>query len=466
MVAARRPPGTLWPPLIGQTPAFLADPLRFLQRGAQRHGSVFKANIVGRPTVFMLGPECNEFVLKTHADRFSWREGYGDVAHRLFGEALIMLDDDAYVAIRRALIPAFDRVRLARQLPTIDAIVRAEIERALARRQLLLYRTFKRMALRVALRCFTGVDVVEEGPRAGDAVIDDWVALFDRFSAGLFTPFAWRLPGMAFAGAWSARTELRARLRELVVAQSRHEEGHVCAALSVAEDPGGRRLTVDEVVEHLVLLLFAGHDTTASLATWLAYEFVRRPELAQRAREECFDAMGVGCEPTMDQIARLRFLGACIHEAERLYPPAPTGFRGTRGRLYHAGYEIPDGWIVAYSPLFTHYMPEIYPRPRSFEPARFLGPQMRPTHSLIGFGGGVRKCVGEAFARLELKILTARWLQAVEARLVEDRPPAFAYMPALHPRGGLPVELARRVASPASRRGPCVRAPRRPSKNP
>jgi cytochrome P450 len=193
------------------------------------------------------------------------------------------------------------------------------------------------------------------------------------------------------------------------------------------------------------LLLFAGHDTTASLSTWLAFELMRRDDVRERARAELREVCG-DAPPTMATLARLDYVTACIREAERLYPPAPTGFRGVTRTLEYGEFTIPRGFTVVYSPLFTHHMPEIYPQPERYEPDRFMRASERPGYSLIGFGGGLRKCVGEALAQLELKLFVATWLTRCDAAPLDAREPGWDYIPALHPKGGLRVRLSARAS--------------------
>ena len=431
------PPGRLGLPIVGDTLRFLADPLRYMQTRAAEHGTVFKAGIIGKPTVFMLGPAANEFVLATHVRDFSWREGYGPAAYALFGDALIMLDGDDYGAVKRAILPVFNKDRLRRQLPAMQEVAETSLERAIdtsrARGRVDLYPVFKALAMRVALRVMTGVDIDEDAPQM--------VRSFDRFSAGLFTPFALRIPGTAFARAWRARTQLREQLRAIVSRPGADAGEDLTAALLTRPQGEGRPSSIEEVVGHLVVMLFAGHDTTASLSTWLAFELMRRPEIRERARAEVLEHCGQEGPLELEQLAKLRYLSACIREAERLYPPAPTGFRGVTRELRFGKFRIPAGWTVVYSPLFTHHMAEIYPEPRRYDPERFLGPRDRPGFSLVGFGGGMRKCVGEALAQLELKVIAATWLRHIEGQLIQTGDPAWDYIPALHPKGGLWAQL-------------------------
>lgn len=427
------PPGSLGLPIIGDTLRFLADPLAYMQRRAGEHGLVFKAGIIGKPTVFMLGPDANEFVLGTHVRDFSWREGYGPAAYALFGDALIMRDAEEYAAIKRAILPVFNKDRLAVQLPAIERIVAESLARASTGGRVDLYPLFKRLALRVAVQVLCGQDVGSDDARL--------VELFNRFSAGLFTPFAKRVPGSAFARAWRARAGLHAYLGALVERPQAREGDHFMATLLRSSDADGRPLSSADVVTQLILMLFAGHDTTASLSTWLAFELMRREDVRERARAEVMDVCGPDDPLTMTGLARLDYVTACIREAERLYPPAPTGFRGVTRALEFRGFAIPAGWTVVYSPLFTHHMPELYPEPHRYDPERFMRASDRPGYSLIGFGGGMRKCVGEALAQLELKVIVATWLRSVRAESLMAGEPRWDYIPALHPKGGLPARL-------------------------
>jgi cytochrome P450 len=165
-----------------------------------------------------------------------------------------------------------------------------------------------------------------------------------------------------------------------------------------------------------------------------------RPDIRERARAEVLDVCGGDgpLEPAM--LSQLRYVGACIREAERLYPPAPTGFRGVERELEFGEFVIPRGWTVVYSPLYTHHMASLYPEPARYDPERFMSASERPGYSLVGFGGGMRKCVGEALAQLELKVFAATWLRKLEAE-TNVRAPGWDYIPALHPKGGLPARL-------------------------
>lgn len=101
------PPGDFGLPWLGQSLPFVRNPLRWMQQQSQQHGLVFKSRIIGRPTVFLLGPAANQFVLVDHVQSFSWRDGYGDAAYRLFGPALFLQDGAEHNHFRQLLAPAF-----------------------------------------------------------------------------------------------------------------------------------------------------------------------------------------------------------------------------------------------------------------------------------------------------------------------------------------------------------------------
>ena len=110
-----------------------------------------------------------------------------------------------------------------------------------------------------------------------------------------------------------------------------------------AQEPSARP-SDREICSELLLLLWAGHDTVASLLTWICYELALHPELAERARREALSA-GDGA-PSAEQLRALPLLDAVIREGERLHPPAPGGFRGVCESFEYGGWAVPRGWLA------------------------------------------------------------------------------------------------------------------------
>jgi len=198
------------------------------------------------------------------------------------------------------------------------------------------------------------------------------------------------------------------------------EREDVLSLLLGARDEAGEPLDDEELRDELVTLLVAGHETTAALLAWALQELARQPALQDRlaASED-------------------GFADAVVTETLRLHPPVPLGsLRRLRRPLRLAGRDLPAGATVASCAVVIHRRPDLYERPESFAPERFM--EAKPAAgAFLPFGGGVRRCVGAAFAQFEARLV----LEAVARRFV------------LRPAGRPPRGVGRRGIVLVPRRG-------------
>lgn len=423
------PPGSQGLPWIGHSLPFLKNPLTFMQNQAKQSGLVFKTRLIGRNMVFALGPEANQFILSTHAKKLNWREGYGPIPAKLFGPALVVQDGDEHTHYRSLLTPAFRAEPMDRAIDSIAEVVRAQLSLHTQEDTVEFYDVFKRLAFAVASRVLLGIDTEPQTPQL--------VRWFNQFSAGLFTPFPWSIPGTTFGKAIRARHNIDNYFRQVIQEKRNKPQDNALRQLTEGKRPDGNALTDEEIVAQMLLMLFAGHDTTASLSTWLLYELGTQPDLREKVIAEQQEHTG---DLSLPLLRSFQYLEACIKEAERKYPPAPTGFRGVMENLTFQGYQIPKGWTLIYSPLFTHHMPSLYPNPERFEPERMLPPRQehkQQPYALVGFGGGPRKCIGEHLAGVELKTIFTLLHREFSFEVFPNQDVRPEFIPSMHPKRGL-----------------------------
>jgi cytochrome P450 len=104
----------------------------------------------------------------------------------------------------------------------------------------------------------------------------------------------------------------------------------------------------------------------------------------------------------------LPYLLCVLKEVERMRPPALAPVRVVARAFQFDGYEVPQGWMVRYATIISHFLPEVFAQPETFDPERFAPPReedKRTPYSLVGFGGGARHCLGKPFARIFLQTL-------------------------------------------------------------
>ena len=216
----------------------------------------------------------------------------------------------------------------------------------------------------------------------------------------------------------------------------------IMAMLVAARDEDGQPMSDEEIRDELITLLVAGHETTATALSWVTYRLMQNPEVLAKAQAELTAVMGNGTAgggPTAEQIAELKYLDAVIKETARLNPILPTVARFLEAPARIGGHDLPAGCVASPCVYLTHRRPDLWPEPEAFRPDRFLDKRVDP-YTFFPFGGGLRHCLGAAFALYEMKIVLARMLSRVALKpaprynvRVVRRSITFA------PSGGLPV---------------------------
>jgi cytochrome P450 len=176
-----------------------------------------------------------------------------------------------------------------------------------------------------------------------------------------------------------------------------------------------------QVRDHAMTLLAAGHETTANALTFTFYLLSQHPAVRDRLLRELDTELGRH-DPAPEDLARLRYLDLVTRESLRLYPPAWTIGRRAIADDAISGWHLPAGSFVLASQWVVHRMPQYWPEPLRFDPERWLAPEeggqtVRP-FTYFPFGGGPRTCIGMPFAHQELKLITAKVLQRVVPDLV------------------------------------------------
>jgi sterol 14-demethylase len=173
-----------------------------------------------------------------------------------------------------------------------------------------------------------------------------------------------------------------------------------------------------------MFMTWAGHETTTAQTTWLLTDLLLHPEWFERVRAEV-DAV-LGDSPVREiswaQLGALKTLDMVIRESERLHPIAPMLQRVAKEDIEIAGYRIPKGDRVVVAPRLSQLDPREFPDPEIFRPERFDPNGECPANmdSLIGFGGGLHRCLGVNFARLEMKSIVAALVQRYDMELVDE----------------------------------------------
>lgn len=448
MVAALAPPGpkTLWPG--GHMIAFRRDPLKFLSGLAREYGDVAQFR-VGPQRAFLLShPDLVRDMLVTHHDRFHKGRAL-QRAKRLLGEGLLTSEGEQHRRQRRLAQPAFHRQRVNSYGQVMVEHASRFSERWRDGETVDISQEMMRLTLSIVGKTLFDAGVESEADEVG-AALSEMMELFGYLMLP-YTELLEKLPLPQVRRFNRARARLDAVIYRIIEERraSGTDRGDLLSMLMLAEDEeGGRERMSDEQVRDEAMTIFlAGHETTANALAWAWYLLSQNPEAEARLHAELDEVLGGGRAPAVEDIPNLRYTEMVAAETMRLYPPAWALGRMAVEDHEAGGYFIPKGSLVLVSQYVMHRDPRYFPDPERFDPERFApeAKEARPPFSYFPFGGGVRRCIGEGFAWMEIVLLLAtiarRWRMLIPHGHTVETKPVITLRPG---KGGVPVTIKSR----------------------
>ena len=408
--------------------AFFRDPL-FAQTRFARFGDVFETSLMGQRLVFIRGDAAISELLSQSDALEGW---WPDSVRRLLGShSLANRSGAAHKARRRVVGQLFSAAALQRYSPAIIALVNelaAELNASPL--PIPLADRMRRFAFSVIASVVLGLDDHDRDALFGD---------FEIWTKALFSvPVA--IPGSPFARALKARSRLLKRLKGVLQSADCSRGG--LDLLAGGLDEAGIPLSDDDLVEQLLLLLFAGYETTASSLSCLMLELLQQPALATWLREETDP---LPWPPAGDQAPgaydrnRAPRLEALVQEVMRMTPPVGGFFRRTTRPITLAGVTVPTDRVIQVSLAASNRLGpgdlEVFRPQRHLETTGDL-PMLMP------FGSGERICLGKSLAELEIRLMVVGLLHQVDPTLTPDQDVTLQLIPSPIPRDGLKVQAS------------------------
>jgi cytochrome P450 len=412
---------------------------QYVENSYRKYGPVYYTKTPALNAVAALGPDATQEVLSNRNKDFS-TVSWNDVIGPFFKRGLLLMDFDEHMYHRRIMQEAFTRTRLSGYIAHMDTVATTVIAQdwPVNDRRFLFMPAVKELTLDIASVVFMGHEpgsdhelvtrikqAYETTTRAGGAIIRTPVP-----------PFKW----------WrglQARKVLEDYFVERV-AQRRNAEGtDMLTVLCHTADDDGNRFTDTDIINHMIFLMMAAHDTSTSTLTTMAYQLAANPQWQQRCREE---GDRIGDNPLdIDELDKLESFDLVIKECLRLVTPLPFNVRRAVRDTEICGYYIPEGTNINLWPGMNHRLPELWTDPERFDPDRFAEPRSehkRHRYAFAPFGGGAHKCIGMVFGQLEVKTVMHRLLR--NYRLELPHPgyvPKYDFAGMPLPIDGVPIVL-------------------------
>jgi len=429
------PPGSRLPALV-QAVRYARDPLGFLVELQRRYGDVFTVRFpyFGQ-IVYVAEPELVKAVFTGSPEQFHAGEANATVLEPALGpNSVLTLDEGPHMRQRRLLLPPFHGERIHRYGELIREVTLREMESWPVGEPFSLRPHTQRITLAVIMRAVFGVDDEER--------LERFRGLIETFSGRVNAVTAFPVLRRDLGGwsPWARFLRARQALDEFIyqeIAMRRGEAGSgdderddVLSLLLAARDDDGSPMSDEELRDELITVLGAGHETTATALAWTMERLLRNPPVLARLR----DSIAAGEDDYLDATIRetLRTRPVIVDVARKLTAPARIG-----------GYELPAGAFVLPAIAALHYREDLFPQPDEFRPERFLNGGA-DTYAWIPFGGGVRRCIGAAFAEYEMRVVLRAVLERAELSAPDPKPERVKVRNiTLAPARGARVRLAR-----------------------
>ena len=422
-------------PGSGHFEEFLAHPAFFLMRAWKECGELAEFDLGGMRNVLMVGPDAQEAVFRASDEQLSAADSYRYMVP-VFGEGIQF---GAPLALERQQVKMQANALRPEKMKGYARVVAKEVEDWIAgwgdEGEKDFYEEFKQLVLRTSTHCLMGREF-----RA--RLSDEFGALYQDLEhaispASILDPYG---QDEVFA----RRDLARARLQEiisLVVRERRRSGGEhpdMLQTFMEAEYLDGTKLPDELIPGMVVWIMFAGFHTSSNTSSWTSVELARHPEYVPAIAREIDSVCGSGEALSLAALRELPLLERFVFEVLRLHPPLVTLMRHVRKDFDYKGCTIPAGDTIVISPYVAHRIPELFPEPERFDPHR---PEPRSAFAYIPFGAGRRKCVGNAFALLQVKAIFCALLRRYEFEPV-DPPESYAdVMPSLILRPSDPCRL-------------------------
>jgi sterol 14-demethylase len=418
-----RPPPVLpggWP-LVGHLQELRKRPIELFQRVRDELGEIGELNFAGNRVVMMMG-DAQETFFRAPDEQLDQAAAYPFMTP-VFGKGVVFdaTPEQRKQALRNQSLKA-DFMK--GHAETIAAEVRRMMDKLGDRGEIDLLDFFAELTIYTSSACLIGKQFREE-------ITPEYFRVFYELEKGT-DALAYVNPYLPIP-AFRARDRARERLVELITGVfdrrkdiDRDSQELFDILLTIKNEDGTARYSMNEITGMFISMMFAGHHTTSGTAAWTLIELLRNPGTMREVLDELDDIFSDGRDVSHQALREIPRLENSIHEALRLHPPLIVLMRKVMRDLHYKEWTIPAGKLVGVSPAVSNRMPECFPEPHRYDPSRYDEPRCedKQLFAWIPFGAGHHRCVGAAFALMQLKAIFSDLLRNYEFKL-SDAPDSY-----------------------------------------
>jgi cytochrome P450 len=421
-------------PSLTELLAFRRAPQKVFAQRRATFGDISFLSTPNGKLVVPLSPTACQAVALNREKTFAAEPAWGFLIGRFFRRGLLLMDFDEHRSHRLVLQQAFTASHLKSYLGQMQPMIQRRVAEFPDGNGVRLLHEVKKLTLDVALEVFLGLKL----PRHEVDRINK--AFIDCVDAGLAL-VRYDLPGTRWSRGVDGRKVLEKFMYEHLPAKRAQQTPDLFSTLCHVSSEEGHTFSDEDVVNHMIFLLMAAHDTSTITMTTMAYYLAQHTEWQGRARAQ---SRALPARIDYDDLPQFTMLDSIMKESLRLNAPVPGLSREAIVDTEIDGYFVPKGTRIAVMAVANHYNGALWTNPDRFDPGRF-SPERAEVQShpfaWMPFGGGAHKCIGLNFAHIEIKLIMHNLLLTHEWTVPDDYQWKLDYTTLPVPKDGLPVRL-------------------------
>ena len=416
-------------PYIFQLLEAQLNPLESLENWFDKYGDTFRVGSTQPPyTVYFSSPNALRTIFNASPDILSYRQTSQLVKLFLTDSSLIFLPENEHQRQRKLIIPNWHKHSLNSCGQKIIAITKSIIDNLILDTAFDVRRIMQRISLEVILSEIFGSNNYLVREEIKNTI---W-SLFTLFESPLTTGHllsAYLFPNLLQqeSGIWGKIKHLQRKLEALIdseiIYRKQHKNARKSDFLSLlleSRSEDGQPMTIEEIQQVMLTLIFAGFETAAAALSWMLYWVYYTPRVKAKLTEELKTYSNDFSNPLA--IAKIPYLESVCNETLRINPPSASAFaRTVKKPIEIDGHYLEPGTGVNVSIYLAHRREAVFRQANEFKPERFLERQFSP-YEFLPFGGGQCRCLGASLAQYEMKLVLATVVSNFELELIKPRP--------------------------------------------
>lgn len=418
---------------------FTKDPIGFSDECFEKNGDFFKISLLAKTIIFSRDPKWMDHIFVKNQKNYNKDFSMEQIGIAL-GKGLLTNSGESWFKQRRLAQPAFYKKRLDGLVDIMERLTDehiVQLQKLRSGHKIYINEEMMNLTASIVLETLLGEKMNDDllSVQKSIAVLQEYIIKRIRI------PFFIQLSQISgehkrFMDQIDDMDQIIYKIINRRKKRSSEDSNLISMLIEAQDTDTGEKMSDKQLRDELVTIYVAGHETSAYALSWTFYELMQHPEVVQKIKDEVDQVIENG-RIGSDGLRKLTYTAAVINESMRLHPPAYFVSREASEDDVINGVAIQKHDAIVHSIIAMHKHPDLWEDPLLFKPERFLTPNEATRKYYHPFGAGPRMCIGNHFALMEITLILAKMIHAIDFKLVPGQKIVAQPLITLKPKYGI-----------------------------